>query len=541
MMKVINNLLETILGFVVLSVAAVFVFFIYNANHGAGSYKNYPLIAKFSHIDGLNVGSDVKLSGVKIGYVKSVEIDPLTYQAKVELQIAENIHLPVDSSAEISNESLLGGKYISLIPGTEEDVLAPMGVISDTRSSLSLEGLIGQFLSGGSTKSDQKAAVQTHKHQKNHETGTSSIKAVNETRKNESKQPPEDHGATKVSPAIETSAQTAKPQAESTVKKDDATKVAKKPMVQSIKSTNPTAPIAPDTAEQGQADHTTDTNNNPPENQQEPNNQAEDVTSETGTNTFPTNAGLINTNINVDNTPTSNIPESNTNQDNGSEEDNQNQEDQTNEANQPNPTNAVPQQVQPPMGFVYPQVAGPVRSAYGSALRGQGPLDLNNGNVTAHLSNTPQIPTNDGNDDTSQQISALNTNAFNAGAMGQNPQDIHPDVINAFQGVMDNHAQLSNNNPNNADGVNNINQNNPQGGFQPNTPFFQQQQAPFANQQFGGFPQVNPAFAQQNAFNGNPMAQIPEESQTVNAPGSEAVVKQQPIPSNQESQIPVEQ
>ena len=96
--------------------AGFFFIYAYSANQ-KGSADGYTLFANFERIDGLTAGSDVKMSGVKIGTVINLEINPQTYQAKVILSLKHDIQLPQDSSAEITSESLLGGKYISIIAG----------------------------------------------------------------------------------------------------------------------------------------------------------------------------------------------------------------------------------------------------------------------------------------------------------------------------------------------------------------------------------------------------------------------------------------
>jgi len=139
-----NNLLEAIIGAAVLVVAGFFLVYAYSA--GQKSIPGYILQAKFDRIDGLNSGADIKISGVKIGIVQKLEIDPDTYQATVFMTIRNNIKVPEDSSAEIASESLLGGKYIAIIPGGSDQDLKPNGQIIRTQSSVSFEGLISKFL-----------------------------------------------------------------------------------------------------------------------------------------------------------------------------------------------------------------------------------------------------------------------------------------------------------------------------------------------------------------------------------------------------------
>ena len=136
---------EVLTGAAVIIVAAVFLG--YALSHsGRGVQSGYVLLAKFDHIDGMAVGSDVKLGGVKVGSVTDARIDPQTFQAIVTLTVRSDIKLPKDTSAEITSESLLGGKYLSLTPGGDSVDLKPGQTITITQSAISLEQLLGKFI-----------------------------------------------------------------------------------------------------------------------------------------------------------------------------------------------------------------------------------------------------------------------------------------------------------------------------------------------------------------------------------------------------------
>ena len=150
-----KNLIETVMGAVVLAVAGFFIFFAYSKVE-IGTVEGYEIRAKFDRIDGVRAGSDVRMSGIKIGTVTKLELDRQTFLAKATLNISSSVELPSDSSAEITTEGLLGGKYMAIVPGGAEEVIAPGGRIQFTQSSLSLEGLIGRFGFGlGDSESDE--------------------------------------------------------------------------------------------------------------------------------------------------------------------------------------------------------------------------------------------------------------------------------------------------------------------------------------------------------------------------------------------------
>ncbi|MGY9005453.1 MAG: outer membrane lipid asymmetry maintenance protein MlaD [Alphaproteobacteria bacterium] len=140
-----RNMIETALGAVVLVVAAVFIVFAYS-NASLRTSAGYVITAKFDRIGDLKEGADVKLSGIKVGSVTSQTLDPKTYQAIVAMTIEHSIKIPVDTSAEVSTEGLLGGSYLLLTPGAEDKVFADGGEITITQGAVNLMDLIGKAM-----------------------------------------------------------------------------------------------------------------------------------------------------------------------------------------------------------------------------------------------------------------------------------------------------------------------------------------------------------------------------------------------------------
>jgi phospholipid/cholesterol/gamma-HCH transport system substrate-binding protein len=140
-----RSIAEVLTGAVVLLVAAGFLAYAV-AHSGRSATSGYTLYARFEHIDGLAVGSDVRMAGVKIGSVTEQRIDPQNYVAVVGLTVRNDIKLPKDSAAIVTSESLLGGKYLSLQAGGDETMLQPGQSITITQSSVSLEELLGKFI-----------------------------------------------------------------------------------------------------------------------------------------------------------------------------------------------------------------------------------------------------------------------------------------------------------------------------------------------------------------------------------------------------------
>ena len=148
---------DLLAGAVVLAVAIGFLGYAF-ANTGRGIGGGYSLHAKFDRIDGLTVGADVRVAGVKVGGVTAARIDPQTYQAVVDFSVADAIKLPKDSSAVITSDGLLGGKYLSLEPGGDTAMLLAGGEITLTQSSISIEQLLGKFIFSAGNLSSAKPA-----------------------------------------------------------------------------------------------------------------------------------------------------------------------------------------------------------------------------------------------------------------------------------------------------------------------------------------------------------------------------------------------
>ncbi|MES1201552.1 MAG: MlaD family protein [Pseudomonadota bacterium] len=128
---------ETILGAIVVVVAVgFFAFAAAQAGNSSGG-DGYALTARFQRVDGIAAGSDVRVSGVKVGVVKSVSLDPSTYLAKLDFAISPTVHIPDDSTARISSDGLLGGAYVAIEPGAG-DPLKPGGEITNTQGAVDL-------------------------------------------------------------------------------------------------------------------------------------------------------------------------------------------------------------------------------------------------------------------------------------------------------------------------------------------------------------------------------------------------------------------
>ncbi|WP_336946962.1 outer membrane lipid asymmetry maintenance protein MlaD [Asaia sp. HN010] len=156
-----RDLLELTTGFLVLAVLAGLLALAVLGRSQSGS-DGYTLRAVFNQIDGLSVGSDVRLAGITVGHVTAETVDPKNYRAEVRFTVRNGIELPTDSAAIVTSDSLLGGKYIALSPGGDEKNLKPGGIVSQTQGAISLEQLLSKFIFSVTDSLDKsrKAAAQ---------------------------------------------------------------------------------------------------------------------------------------------------------------------------------------------------------------------------------------------------------------------------------------------------------------------------------------------------------------------------------------------
>ena len=145
-----NNVSETVIGAVVVVAAAIFLIFAYMRT-GSGSLSGYELNARMPKVDGLGVGTDVRLAGIKIGSVSDLTLDPKTYLVTVHMNIRDDIKVPADSSVLVTSAGILGSSYLSITPGGDDKMLAAGGYFDNVQGSIDLMNMIGRFATGEST------------------------------------------------------------------------------------------------------------------------------------------------------------------------------------------------------------------------------------------------------------------------------------------------------------------------------------------------------------------------------------------------------
>ncbi len=156
-----ESVFETLIGLLVVAVAAVFLWFaLANGADARTSGERYEVTARFNNVSGISRGSDVRIAGVKAGVVKAVDGDPERFEARLTLSIDSKWQLPEDTDARISTDGLLGGSYIALEPGGSADIIAAdgSGEIIYTRGSVDLLTLFASFASGSGGNSSAEPA-----------------------------------------------------------------------------------------------------------------------------------------------------------------------------------------------------------------------------------------------------------------------------------------------------------------------------------------------------------------------------------------------
>lgn len=137
--------METIMGIVVLVVAAFFVYFAYKVSD-LQVVKGYEVTARFLKVGGLNVGSDVRINGIKVGTVVAQNLDTENYDAEIVMSLASDIKLPKDSVAAIVGDGLIGDKFIKIEPGHEKEMLQNGDIITNVKDFKTIEDMVGEII-----------------------------------------------------------------------------------------------------------------------------------------------------------------------------------------------------------------------------------------------------------------------------------------------------------------------------------------------------------------------------------------------------------
>ena len=145
-----ENTTEVLVGGAVLAVAIGFLVYAGQATGFSTETGGYALTASFRSAEGVSIGTDVRLAGVKVGTVTGMDLNSDTYRADTTMSIRDGILIPDDSLVQISSEGLLGGNYMEIVPGGSFENLESGGEIVDTQGAVGLIALLAKFVSGSS-------------------------------------------------------------------------------------------------------------------------------------------------------------------------------------------------------------------------------------------------------------------------------------------------------------------------------------------------------------------------------------------------------
>lgn len=156
-----ENAGEALVGLLVVLLAIWFVWFAWMRTGGGEKAGAIHVIALFPNAAGVNIGTDVRVAGLKIGSVTQQKLDTESYQVAVTLALDPAVKIPADSSAAITSEGLLGSTFIALLPGGETTPLKNGDTIADTQGAIDVMGMVGQFInrSGDSGGAQDEAAA----------------------------------------------------------------------------------------------------------------------------------------------------------------------------------------------------------------------------------------------------------------------------------------------------------------------------------------------------------------------------------------------
>ena len=147
---------ETLIGAAVIALAVAVAALVYYRT-GGSALSGYEINAKLAKVDGLAIGTDVRLAGIKIGTVSDLTLDPRTYLVTVHMDIRKDIKLPEDSSVLVTQAGFLGGQYLSVTPGGDDKMMAAGSYFENAQGSIDVMNLVGRFATGANTSNQAPA------------------------------------------------------------------------------------------------------------------------------------------------------------------------------------------------------------------------------------------------------------------------------------------------------------------------------------------------------------------------------------------------
>lgn len=154
-----DNLVETAIGAAVIVIAAIFFVFAYTSSGIGKAQGGYRVTAEFDNVEGINVGSDVRMAGIKVGTVTAQSLNTESWQAVLTFSMDPSVKLAEDTTAKITSEGLLGSKFVALDPGGSDVMLADGGTITYTQGAVDIWKLIAEAMFGQAKNKPPEAAT----------------------------------------------------------------------------------------------------------------------------------------------------------------------------------------------------------------------------------------------------------------------------------------------------------------------------------------------------------------------------------------------
>ena len=136
---------EAAIGAVVLAAAAAFAVYVAQSSGVVSGRSMTPLSARFPSVEGIAVGTDVRLAGIKVGTVTALDLDPASFEVKAAFTVRDDLELPEDTEVKVGSEGLLGGSFLELTPGRSGFMLQAGDEITDTQGAESILDLLIRY------------------------------------------------------------------------------------------------------------------------------------------------------------------------------------------------------------------------------------------------------------------------------------------------------------------------------------------------------------------------------------------------------------
>jgi len=140
-----RSLLESAVGFAVLLIAGGFAWYAATISGSSLGAAGYDIVARFDRVGGVSIGSDVRLSGVKVGSVAKIALDPESFSVDLTLTLPKTLKIPSETVVQITSDGLLGSRYVSLVPGNDDKILKPGDRLTRTQAPVDLLDLVSRF------------------------------------------------------------------------------------------------------------------------------------------------------------------------------------------------------------------------------------------------------------------------------------------------------------------------------------------------------------------------------------------------------------